>query len=825
MLTASTLVLDATTAPNVGVAFESTSGQALAVYGRSSQNVFYYRTWINGSGWSGEQTGPNLGENSNSLILDSDPLSDQIMLAAQDDGSDINYVLWNGSSWGTPNALRSTSGETKNQPFVFLYDQHIVPAGSSTTFTQSPVMCDDFFLPTGGAVGVSTYVNVTQGVSGNVSIDAVSEDTTTDSSVTIPHTTSGTNRLMLVGVSMAPKSGYTVSAITYNGDNLSVVGTREQSDKARIEIWRLIAPDIGTHDVVVTLSNSGHEGAAVGVMTFNNVDQTSPLGTFVSAVGDAGSPTVNVSSAAGELIFDTLVLEHDGDLSITPGSGQTERWDLDVGKINAGGSTKPGAASVTMSWSFVGDKKWALGAVPVKPVSGSGGMPANPDIRATIKHNGTTIETLIKPTVTDLGSDIYRLDWAAVISSDTTVLAGEQFELEVSNNEAGLGFEILYDSSTYPSKILLPTTTVIVIDVATLAAYDAPYPGGSPVTDAQNGATLYLRATVSDPFGTDDITDLDLSIIDPCGGVPINVTLDDGNVVATAGCSKTYEYAWNTSMCQGNYDIVAIANEGSEGITDSEAIRVTLSFTDTGTPSFTAFTDGSGNPVSNYDPDAAVCVQVTDMDQNTNPGVSETVIAVAASPRGDSETITLTETGPNTGIFRACIASSSTVSGAPDDGSLYALAGDVLVANYTDPDDSSDTSDDTALVNTPAAEMSVFKLLADPVDGTAVVNDLIRFDIVVGNPGPTNLTSFTVTDTFDAGCLSFDAASIAPNDPGANPLTWDESELGTLPIDSSVTIAVWFRADAACDPATNSVSASGEDRRALRYRPVRRLPR
>ena len=49
-------------------------------------------------------------------------------------------------------------------------------------------------------------------------------------------------------------------------------------------------------------------------------------------------------------------------------------------------------------------------------------MPANPDISATIKHDGTTIETLTDPTVTDLGSGIYRLDWTDVISSDTTVV-------------------------------------------------------------------------------------------------------------------------------------------------------------------------------------------------------------------------------------------------------------------------------------------------------------------------------------------------------------------------------------------------------------------
>ena len=525
------------------------------------------------------------------------PNFDQLMYVVQDGGQDINYIHWDGSSWGTATELETASGETKNQPFVFLYDQHIAPAVGSTIFTQSPVMCQDFILPAGGSVSAEIYVNIT-----------------------------------------------------------------------------------------------------------------------------------------------------------------------------------------------------------------SGSMPASPDITATLKHDGTTFATLTNPTYAS-----GKLTWTDVISSDTTVLANEAVSLTIESAEAWVGFDILYDSISYPSKILLPTTTVIVIHVDTLAANDAPYPGGSPVTGAQNGSILYLRATVSDPFGPDDITDLKLSIIEPCGGGPIDVTLDDTDVVATVGCSKTYEYAWATGICQGNYDIIAIASEGTEGITDSAAIRVTLSFTDTGTAGNTAFTDGVGNPVSNYDADADVCVQVTDMDQNTNPGVAETLTAVVTSPRGDSETITLTETGPNTGIFRACITSSTTPPAVPEDGSLHALPGDVLVASYTDPDDASDTSDDTALVTTAAAEMSVFKLLVDPVDGTAVVNDLIRFDIVVGNPGPTNLTTFTVTDTFDAGCMSFDAASIAPNDSGANPLTWDESELGTLPVDSSVTIAVWFRADAACAPATNSVSASGED--------------
>ena len=43
--------------PNLAVAFESTTGDALAVYGEGTQNAFRYRTWDAASGWSAEQVG------------------------------------------------------------------------------------------------------------------------------------------------------------------------------------------------------------------------------------------------------------------------------------------------------------------------------------------------------------------------------------------------------------------------------------------------------------------------------------------------------------------------------------------------------------------------------------------------------------------------------------------------------------------------------------------------------------------------------------------------------------------------------------------------
>jgi parallel beta-helix repeat protein len=109
-------------APNVAVAFESGSGDALATYGENSPS-FRYRTWTSSVGWSAEQTGTNLGDNPNSMTLSSDSAGDHIMLSVQDDSMDIHYILWDGAvdSWGTDNELETNSGENKNQPFVFLF--------------------------------------------------------------------------------------------------------------------------------------------------------------------------------------------------------------------------------------------------------------------------------------------------------------------------------------------------------------------------------------------------------------------------------------------------------------------------------------------------------------------------------------------------------------------------------------------------------------------------------------------------------------------------------------------------------------------------------
>ena len=104
--------------------------------------------------------------------------------------------------------------------------------------------------------GMVAFASVSEAAIG---IDNVSTGTGNGSSITVSHTTAGTNRLMLVGI-----SGWTflgtpvVSGVTYNSVALSLVGS-QGSASFKMWIYGLVAPDTGTHDVVVYLFNGSQQ--------------------------------------------------------------------------------------------------------------------------------------------------------------------------------------------------------------------------------------------------------------------------------------------------------------------------------------------------------------------------------------------------------------------------------------------------------------------------------------------------------------------------------------------------------------------------------------
>ncbi|MDJ0691115.1 MAG: SdrD B-like domain-containing protein [Xenococcaceae cyanobacterium MO_188.B32] len=404
------------------------------------------------------------------------------------------------------------------------------------------------------------------------------------------------------------------------------------------------------------------------------------------------------SITAGYTVLNDSDPNNSFDPSLEWDGSNTDTFDgLGSHSITGGGST-----SVTFTQSIAFDRNFTMPAggnvSVITYVNVTGTLSDPPAVTAVLREVGSidSFATLTNPTY---NSSEGTLTWTGNVSSasDITVLATKAIELEITTAESNASFTIDYDSNTKPSRIELPTTTVI--DVTSLGIYDDSFAngGGSQITATTNGETVYLRALVTDPFGISDITDLDVTITLP-DTTTDSFTLTEAEVVDsdTTNGIKTYEYVWNTGVIEGDYQISVTANEGLEtgadAVTHTAGTIFNLSALDLGTPSVTEFVNSSGTPVDTYTAGDDIYLEVTDTDKAGSGSISATV----TTSTGDTETITLNETS-TPGVFLSS-AISSTGASVSGDGDLDAPVGTVLSASYTDSANPDDTSSDNASV-------------------------------------------------------------------------------------------------------------------------------
>ena len=245
---------------------------------------------------------------------------------------------------------------------------------------------------------------------GAPSVDSVSSGTTAGSTLSFFHTTSGADRLLLVGVSINNDNLETVSSISYGGAPLTLVGSVNHQgsggDDSRVEIWKLIAPPIGSFEVRTTFSADLMHYAVVGAITFSGVDQANPLGTFASSYADTPSASVTVPSAAGDLVLGVFSCETCTSFSFSPPA--VGRWSLTAGAgntIGAGASSEASGAQVNLSGSLGSADHWAMGGVSVKPASSGGSTPTS-TMTPTWTPSATPLASET-PTPTDTGTATY----------------------------------------------------------------------------------------------------------------------------------------------------------------------------------------------------------------------------------------------------------------------------------------------------------------------------------------------------------------------------------------------------------------------------------
>jgi hypothetical protein len=140
------------------------------------------------------------------------------------------------------------------------------------------------------------------------------------------HTTAGSDRYLLVGLSINNDNLEYATGVTFGGQPLTLVDSIRTVDDARVEIWELPDPPIGTDTVEIIFSAVLLRGGVAGALSFVGADTVGAVRSFASQAGGANPMELYVPSAADELIFTVAAGTTTTPAATTAPAAPATRW-------------------------------------------------------------------------------------------------------------------------------------------------------------------------------------------------------------------------------------------------------------------------------------------------------------------------------------------------------------------------------------------------------------------------------------------------------------------------------------------------------------------
>ena len=100
--------------------------------------------------------------------------------------------------------------------------------------------------------------------------------------------------------------------------------------------------------------------------------------------------------------------------------------------------------------------------------------------------------------------------------------AGSTFSLVITNNSSSSGRTVSVSPLSGGNNSRVELNSATVINVNSVTTYDAAQPAGTATNNFLRGATAYIRAVVSDPFGSFDIRNATITLIDSAGTTQVS---------------------------------------------------------------------------------------------------------------------------------------------------------------------------------------------------------------------------------------------------------------------------------------------------------------
>ena len=319
------------------------------------------------------------------------------------------------------------------------------------------------------------------------------------------HTTgSGSNRIMIVGVSVKATGGEQVQSVSYGSQSLTRLRADTFSGSVRSEIWYSIGPDAGSGTVTVTLTAS--QKATGGSVTYSGVSQMAPLlADSAGGVGTSNSPSQSITlSTPNSFLVGHLAVRQSGSSAPTvtsEGTGQTMRWDnatqyQSPNSNNRGHGSEMGPVtdSRTMSWSLSGSADWAVSIVALKPATPSIHADIDISIRQSNGTNRTVIATNVAPSA-NLTSTPTTLSgtysWANYTVVNQTDYLEIDYYVDVTTAITGINAHLRIDDTALAASNQTSVTNVLFIS-PTMDLYSLSRQGTIVVELLQDGTMRWL---------------------------------------------------------------------------------------------------------------------------------------------------------------------------------------------------------------------------------------------------------------------------------------------------------------------------------------------
>jgi uncharacterized repeat protein (TIGR01451 family) len=517
---------------------------------------------------------------------------------------------------------------------------------------------------------------------------------------------------------------------------------------------------ISTPGGSINASTGGGGSNGTGYLDVSGI--SIPAGGSASIVFDV---TVGVGASPGDAIDNTATVANPNGAGATPAASTVtvsqSQLSASGNKVlyvydNLGLTRTPQATANTAGVVVAagGNQTWTLS--PAIPAGKSLVLSAgNIAVNLMVNSNFSTVSiqaqlfdgaTLVGSSTVqnfNIGAPTLRA-FAIALASDYTLVAGRTLSLRLANSATGNKDLTVYQYNGGASTISFATSTVVNVDSVTV--YDAAYPAITTRAHYVHGETVYVRAVVSDPFGSADVGAAELTLTDSAANVRLTAAAISEVAAATTASSKTFEYAYvlPADSRLGSWTASVLAHEGSEG-TVSHAGNAAIDVRGRITLGKAWASANAGDTV-----DLAV-TGGTDAVAGSSTAPATTTVATADSIAAATITLAETYTVGLPGNYTPSLACSK-----DSDASAITATGSGLSHSITMPDDSSVTCTWTNEKTVPLTMVKLSTVYSDPVNGTAnpkaIPGAFVDYQVIVANPSanPIDAGSVVVTDPVPA---------------------------------------------------------------------------